>query len=278
MQREALDAHAARGGGPDQRGLVDSVGQRHELEQAGRRAGGLGLGCAGKPALGQVAGERLQQRLAPALVARAHAAHVAVELAAHDEVAQRQLPHHLRAAVLDGLGGGDLPRQPRGRQHPAEAHARRQALAGGADVEHALGREPLQRADRDAVVAVLGVVVVLDDQPLLALGPLDQRGAPRGAEHRAGGELVGGRHHHHGGVAGDQLGTRSPSRVDRDRHDRRPACSAISRCTCQPGSSSAIDSTPWPRSTAQASEKPCMKPVQIIICSVSAAAPRTRPR
>ena len=55
-------------------------------------------------ALGQPPRERRQQRLAPALVAQAHTPHVAVELAARDEVAQRELPDHLRAAVLDRLG------------------------------------------------------------------------------------------------------------------------------------------------------------------------------
>src|ERR1700756_1514556 len=57
------------------------------------------------------------------------------------------------------LARAQPPRQPRGREHPAEPHAWGQPLAGRRDVRDVLGRETLQRADRDPVVAVLGVVV-----------------------------------------------------------------------------------------------------------------------
>ena len=45
---------------------------------------------------------------------------------------------------------------------PAQPQRRRQRLAGRAGVDHVLRREALQRTDGGAVVAVLGVVVVLD--------------------------------------------------------------------------------------------------------------------
>ena len=47
--------------------------------------------------------------------------------------------------------------------------------------------------------------------------------------------------HHRGGVASRRALDAQALRVDGDRHDLAcPACSTISRCTCQPGSSSAI--------------------------------------
>ena len=74
---------------------------------------------------------------------------------------------------------------------------RRERLAHRADREHPLGREALQHADRVAVVAELGVVVVLDDEAVGVARPRDQRVAPLGGEHHAGRGLVGRRHHDH---------------------------------------------------------------------------------
>ena len=166
---------------------------------------------------------------------------------------------------------GQLPRQPGRHQHPAQPHARRQPLARRADVDDLLGRQPLQRADGDAVVAVLGVVVVLDDQPL---APRPTRSARRVARvpARRRRELVGGGDDHGGGVGLD----RAPRRAARCSSTgigttSMPAFSTISRWTCQPGSSSATRSTPRSRSTRQISAKPCMKPVHTSVCSGSAS-------
>jgi hypothetical protein len=49
----------------------------------------------------------------------------------------------------------------------------------------------LQGSDGDAVEAQLGVVVVFDDEAVLAFGPFQQRGAAVAREHGAGGEMVG---------------------------------------------------------------------------------------
>ena len=101
--------------------------------------------------------------------------------------------------------------------HPSRI-AGREPLAGGADVHDLLRRESLQGADRHAVVAKLGVVVVLDDQPLL-LGPLDQGGASLRREHRAGRELVRGSEQHRRGLRRGKHVDAQPALVDRDRHD-----------------------------------------------------------
>jgi hypothetical protein len=61
------------------------------------------------------------------------------------------------------------------RQHePAKPQRRGECLARGAEVGDAFGGECLQRAEGRAVVAVLRVVVVLDDQAVDRLGPPHQ--------------------------------------------------------------------------------------------------------
>jgi hypothetical protein len=62
----------------------------------------------------------------------------------------------------------------------------------------------LQCADRDAVVAQVRVVVVLDDQPVVLFGPVQERRAAPTGEHRAGRKLVGGGHHDGAGVGGGE--------------------------------------------------------------------------
>jgi hypothetical protein len=72
----------------------------------------------------------------------------------------------------------------------AEPQTGGETLAGRSDVEHAIGRQALQRPD--AFLTQLGVVIVFDDQPVATLGPVDERGPPLGAHHDAGGELMRG--------------------------------------------------------------------------------------
>ena len=261
---------AARG---QQRGSSTSVGELDQLVQARRR----------RPtarACGSQRASASQQRLAALLVAQAHAPHVPVELAAGDEVAQRELPDDLRAAVLDRLHRDQLPRQPRRHQHPAEAHAGGQALAGRADVAAlARARVPAARRRRRGRSGTR------------------RRSRPRRSAARsfsahsisaarrsalstaAGGELVRGRDDDgHAPSVRASAATPQALLVDGDWRDARsPACSAISRCTCQPGSSTR-DRARCRGSPAsgRASEKPCMKPVHTSMCSGSAAAPRAR--
>src|SRR5260370_20381221 len=67
-------------------------------------------------------------------------------------------------------------------------------FAESPDVDHArVGIETLQRGDGLAFVAVLAVVVVLDDPGSGALCPLNQPQTARGAHGNAEWELVGGR-------------------------------------------------------------------------------------
>jgi hypothetical protein len=50
-----------------------------------------------------------------------------------------------------------------GKDEPAEPESRSEGLARGASIGHPVGVQPVDGADRGAVVAILGVVVVLDD-------------------------------------------------------------------------------------------------------------------
>ena len=176
----------------------------------------------GRLAAGELARERRDQRVAARAVDRAGAAQVAVELAALQEVGQRELLHDRRAEVVGGLGLDHAGGQPLGSDEPAQPQARRQRLADRPAVGDQLRREPLDRAHRGAVVAVLGVVVVLDDDSAGACGPVDQRGAALRREHHAERELV--RRRDERGVRGERLEHvhAQPGVVHRHRHDLQP--------------------------------------------------------
>ena len=185
----------------------------------------------------------------PAPVPDPHPPQVAIELAARDEIGQRELLDHGRAAVGEPLGERQLTGQPRRAQHPAEPQRRDQPLARRADVAHALRREALERAERPAVEAQLRVVVVLDDQPLdlVAPRPAAPLGARMTSRRRSGTGARGSRRPSHSPMPPARR-RRGPLVVRRDRDRLESSPSAISRCCAQPGSSIAIRSIPRSRS------------------------------
>ena len=96
------------------------------------------------------------------------------------------------AAVSGDLGRRHRLGQVLRHDEPSEAQAWCEGFACRPGVDDAVGRQALQCADRCPVVAVLGVVVVLDDDRAMLGGPV-QHGRPvRGGQHRAGGPLVRG--------------------------------------------------------------------------------------
>ena len=210
VQAESLDADAQLCGAGDQGGLVGALGQHHQLVEAGRSGARLGSG--------QPACDRIEQGVAAALVAQAGAAKMAVELPPFDEVAEGELADDLVPPVLDRLRGRQLPGEPGWHQRPAEPQARGEALARRADVGDPLRRQSLEGADAGAVVAVLGVEVVLDDQGFVPLRPLDQRRAALAAEHATGRELVRRRDDDGPGAAALEQVDPQPFAVDRHRH------------------------------------------------------------
>ena len=159
--------------------------------------------------------QRRDEPVAALAVLAASAAQMAIDLAA------RQQPG-VGAGGDRGAAGVDRPPLMRDRlgqrgrgEQPAEPQRRRERLGRGAEIDDAVGREPLQRADRRAVVAVLGVIVVLDHDP----APRQQRPSPLGGEYGAGRELVRGRDEHRVGV--QRTGVDAVL-VDRHAHDLEP--------------------------------------------------------
>ena len=90
-----------------------------------------------------------------------------------------------------------------------EPQPRREGLARRPGVHDPVRGQPLQGADRRPVVAVLGVVVVLDDHRAAPGGPAQHRGPPLGGQHRTGRPLVRRRQH-------DGVGAGSGEQVDPD--------------------------------------------------------------
>ena len=81
-----------------------------------------------------------------------------------------------------------------------------------------LRRQPLEGGHRVAVVAVLGVVVVLHDQGVAAARPAHQGSPPLRRHHHAGRVLVGGRDDHRVHARRLELGDHEATRVHPDRH------------------------------------------------------------
>ena len=107
----------------------------------------------------------------------------------------------------------------RRQQQPAEPQRRRERLARRAGVDDALGRHALQRADRRAVVAVLGVVVVLDDDRVAAPRPVEQLRARRSGDSTAPvGHWCAGVSTTASAPSAGELVDAQPALVDGDRH------------------------------------------------------------
>ena len=108
------------------------------------------------------------------------AAHVAIDLPALEHHREPELREHGGAAVVgEPSPAGSPPASVGRRDEPADPQRRRERLADRAHVDDALRVEPLQRPDGLAVVAVLGVVVVLEHEGVAARSPT--RAAPRAA-------------------------------------------------------------------------------------------------
>ncbi len=116
-----------------------------------------------------------------------------VELAALEDVGERELVERGRAHVGGLLALDQAPGQRRRRQQPAQAQPGRQHLARRARVHDDVAAQPLDRADRLAVVAELRVVVVLDDQRARPRRPVREGRPAIGRQHPARRVLVGGR-------------------------------------------------------------------------------------
>ncbi|KJY42677.1 hypothetical protein VR41_06670, partial [Streptomyces sp. NRRL B-1568] len=168
---------------------------------------------------GGVLGEGGDELVAAAPVVQAHGAYVPVVAAAGDELGEGELVEGARGPFPRGLHRPYV-RDELLRQHqPRQAQAGRQRLADGAAVGDVVGGQTLEGAHGLAVVAQFAVVVVLQDHPARAGGPVDDRGPAGGVQRGAGGELVGrGEQHALDGPPPLQLPDVRAEPVDGQRH------------------------------------------------------------
>jgi hypothetical protein len=148
----------------------------------------------------QVLVKRGDQRVTTTTIYVASASQVAVERSCVDELRQGQLFGRCRAVVCLQLRARDIRHEVRGDDEPAETKGWRQYFAGGTDIYHAIGGQTLQGANRLAVVSILRVVVVFDDDGTLPRRPLEQRSATFGSEDRTRGVLMRRRDEHAPGI------------------------------------------------------------------------------
>ena len=186
MLAEAVEIDPARACLDQHTRLVGAGGEQgHDVEPGGDPA---------DLHVRELALERTDEYVAAAAVTNPHAPQVPVELATLEEVRKGELLESgWRDHAVEHLIREQAHECRRGDQ-PAESQGRREGLAGRAEIGDALGREPLERPYGCAVVAELGVVVVLDHERVSSLGPLEQGGSALWGEDDPGRELVGGRH------------------------------------------------------------------------------------
>ena len=179
---DPVDAHTKSQRLSHDRALAHVGGQPGHQVQARRLPNRLQLR--------DVSVQRLEECVAPAPVDGSHTAQVVIELAVGDEVREGQLVDRRRTTVGQALGCGYVIDETPWQCHPAESQPGRQSLARRADVDDTLRRQPLEGSDRRPIVAILGVVVVLDDEPVSAGRPGNQCGPPFGRQDAAQWKLV----------------------------------------------------------------------------------------
>src|SRR4051812_11506890 len=101
VQRQPFEADTVAGRGGQEARLIH-VGRQLDEHVQSAAAGS-------RSPLRELALQRAEQRVAALRVAQAHAPQVPFELAARDEVGERELSGDLRACILDRLGGDQRP-------------------------------------------------------------------------------------------------------------------------------------------------------------------------
>lgn len=118
-----------------------------------------------------------------------------------DEVGEHELAQSRAGDVRPAFGFDEVVAQVGWCEQPAESQRGGERLGHAPGVDDVLGGEGVHGGDRGTVVAVLGVVVVLDDQAPRP-GPIEQLPAARCGKDHAGGELVRRRDDHRVEVGG----------------------------------------------------------------------------
>ena len=177
MVRQRLHRDAGREGALGDGGVVDAVREADEQVQAG--------GDAVHASAGQVRAQGVEQRVAAGALAGADLPQVPLEAPGGDELREGELAERGAGDVRPLLAHHQLLAHVRRGDHPAQPQGRGQRLRHAAQVDDVLGRERRERGHRGPVVAVLGVVVVLDHQPSgRGPRPVQQRAPARRARGR----------------------------------------------------------------------------------------------
>lgn len=158
-------------------------------------------GCAVDDGVRQVGAHGGDHRVAAGTVASADEAQVAFEGAAFHQAGQYELREGGVTEVGEAFGVDEVLAVGGGGEEPADAQGGCEEFGNTADVADVLGGHGAQGGYGGVVIAVFGVVVVLDDESAFA-GPVHQGAAPLAAEDHSGGELVGGGEQYGGDAGG----------------------------------------------------------------------------
>jgi hypothetical protein len=117
--------------------------------------------------------------------------------------------------LLVGYGVDEVLRH----DEPAKAQCGRECLADGAGIDDAVRLQALKRPDGGSVVAILGVVVILDRDRVPFAKPFEEPRPSIARKDRAGGVLVCRREDDRVDIGLLELLDPHPALVDCDRHD-----------------------------------------------------------
>jgi hypothetical protein len=126
-------------------------------------------------------GKHFAEAVAPLSVVDSHASEMSFEVAVPKQLREGDLFARSRLHVFETTKGCDRLDECRWNDHPTKPQSRGECLAGGSEIDHAVGIERLQGTDGRAVVTQLGVVVVLDDERGVGACPGDCRCAAFGS-------------------------------------------------------------------------------------------------
>ena len=179
--------------------------------------------------LRQVRADCLDHGIAAAHVPLAQQAMMPFQVARRHEPGKHELRQDGITEVGVPLGGHDGLAQQRRDQEPADPERRREELGDAARVTDPVGQHRVQGRDGRPVVAMLRVVVVLDDQPPSGR-PLPQVAAPRAVEDNAHRELVRRGDHDGRSATRSQIADAQAAVVDTHRRRREaPALQLLPR-------------------------------------------------
>lgn len=123
-------------------------------------------------------------------LAGSHQAQVTLVGAGREQVGEDELRERGAGDVARVPSGDQVGTQASGGDQPAETQPGRQRFGRAAGVRDVIRGGGLLRRNRWLVIAMLGVLVVLDDQAVAFVRPRQQLAAPRRRKHDTHGELV----------------------------------------------------------------------------------------